>query len=182
MNRLRSVEHWDRGFESYSRHECLCAFILCVGSDLATGWSPFQGVLPTVIRLINWSETKRFTDALRSKVGATGKKERFPSIYKLQDQESVHYTRRKLYTYWLDGHHLSSYFLSGLWSLNYALPLALGLVSVCIVVTFVWTPTGGLSRLWFWCPEIRTCSINWAQLCRFLLEDGDRIQSPKYYF
>jgi hypothetical protein len=24
MNRLRPLEHWDRGFESYSRHGCLC--------------------------------------------------------------------------------------------------------------------------------------------------------------
>jgi hypothetical protein len=46
MNCLRSFEHWDRGFESYSRqrHGCLCAFILylcvyilCIGSGLATG-------------------------------------------------------------------------------------------------------------------------------------------------
>jgi hypothetical protein len=36
-------------------------------------WSPIQGVLPTVLGLRNSSETKRFTDALRSKVGATGK-------------------------------------------------------------------------------------------------------------
>jgi hypothetical protein len=35
----------------------------CVGSDLATGWSPVQGVLLTVLRLRNWIETKRFTDA-----------------------------------------------------------------------------------------------------------------------
>jgi hypothetical protein len=27
-NRLLPLEHWDCGFESYSRHECLCAFIL----------------------------------------------------------------------------------------------------------------------------------------------------------
>jgi hypothetical protein len=33
---------------------CLCAFILCVGRGLATGWSPVQGVLPTVYRLRNW--------------------------------------------------------------------------------------------------------------------------------
>jgi hypothetical protein len=30
MNRLRSLEHWDRGSESHSRHGCLCAFILFV--------------------------------------------------------------------------------------------------------------------------------------------------------
>jgi hypothetical protein len=29
MNCLRPLEHWDRGFESHSRHGCLCAFILC---------------------------------------------------------------------------------------------------------------------------------------------------------
>jgi hypothetical protein len=54
MNRLRSLEHWDLGFESHSRHGCLCTFILCVGSGLATGWSPVQGVLPTVYGLRNW--------------------------------------------------------------------------------------------------------------------------------
>jgi hypothetical protein len=52
MNRLRPLEHWDRGFESHPRHGCL--FILRVGSGLATGWSPVQGVLPTVHRLRNW--------------------------------------------------------------------------------------------------------------------------------
>jgi hypothetical protein len=25
---FRSLKHWARGFESYSRHGCLCAFIL----------------------------------------------------------------------------------------------------------------------------------------------------------
>jgi hypothetical protein len=30
------LEHWDCGFESHSRHGCLCAFILIVGSGLAT--------------------------------------------------------------------------------------------------------------------------------------------------
>jgi hypothetical protein len=29
----------------------LCAFILCVGRGLATGWSPIQGVLRTVYRI-----------------------------------------------------------------------------------------------------------------------------------
>jgi hypothetical protein len=29
MNCLRQLEHWDCGFESHSRHGCLCAFILC---------------------------------------------------------------------------------------------------------------------------------------------------------
>jgi hypothetical protein len=52
MNCPRPLEHWNCGFESHSRHGCLCAFILfvlsCAGSDLAKGWSPVQGVLPTV--------------------------------------------------------------------------------------------------------------------------------------
>jgi hypothetical protein len=38
-NCLRSLERWDREFESHSRHGCLCAFIVCdvlrVGSGLA---------------------------------------------------------------------------------------------------------------------------------------------------
>jgi hypothetical protein len=29
----------------------VCAFILCVGSGLATSWSPVQGVLPIVYRI-----------------------------------------------------------------------------------------------------------------------------------
>jgi hypothetical protein len=40
-----------------------CAFIhvcivLCVGSGLATGWSPVQGVLPTVYRFRNWKSSR----------------------------------------------------------------------------------------------------------------------------
>jgi hypothetical protein len=76
MNCLRSLERWGHGFESHSRHGCLRLFCVFVGDGLATGWSPVQGVLPTVLGLRNWSETRRFTDALSSKVGATGKRER----------------------------------------------------------------------------------------------------------
>jgi hypothetical protein len=47
-----------------------------VRSGLPTGWSPVQGVLPTVLKLRTWSETKRFTVVLCSKVGVTGKRER----------------------------------------------------------------------------------------------------------
>jgi hypothetical protein len=36
-NCLRSLEHWDHGFESHSGHGCVCAFVLCVGSYLAVG-------------------------------------------------------------------------------------------------------------------------------------------------
>jgi hypothetical protein len=45
MNCLFSLEQWDRGFESHSRHGCFCMrifcvyVVLCVGSDLATSWS-----------------------------------------------------------------------------------------------------------------------------------------------
>jgi hypothetical protein len=34
---LLSLERWDHGFESHSKHGYLCAFILCLGSGLATG-------------------------------------------------------------------------------------------------------------------------------------------------
>jgi hypothetical protein len=40
--------HWDRGFGSHLRRLfCVCA-VLCAGSDLATVWSPVQGVLPSM--------------------------------------------------------------------------------------------------------------------------------------
>jgi hypothetical protein len=68
MNRLPPLVRWDRGFESHSRHGYLRLFWVCIGSSLARGWCPFQGILSTVLELRNWSETKRFTDALCSKV------------------------------------------------------------------------------------------------------------------
>jgi hypothetical protein len=65
---------------------CLLLFWVYAGSGFAMGWSSVLGVLPTVLGLRNWSETKRFTDALCSKVGATGKWERaFWNIYNEQD-------------------------------------------------------------------------------------------------
>jgi hypothetical protein len=30
MNCVRSLEHWDLGFESHSGYGCMCAFILCL--------------------------------------------------------------------------------------------------------------------------------------------------------
>jgi hypothetical protein len=54
MNCFRSLERWDRGIESHSRHGCVCVRLfcvcvgLCVGSGLATGSSLVQGVLPSV--------------------------------------------------------------------------------------------------------------------------------------
>jgi hypothetical protein len=54
---LSSLEHWDFGFESCSRHGYVSAFLCvvfsCVGRGLASGWSPVQGVLPNVHRFIN---------------------------------------------------------------------------------------------------------------------------------
>jgi hypothetical protein len=54
MNCLRSLGRCHPEFESHSRHGylrvrlfCVCV-VLCVGSGLATGWSPIQGVQPTV--------------------------------------------------------------------------------------------------------------------------------------
>jgi hypothetical protein len=49
--------------------------VFVLGSGLVTDWSPVQGVLPTVLGLRNWSETKRFTNSLCSKLGATWKRE-----------------------------------------------------------------------------------------------------------
>jgi hypothetical protein len=48
MNCLRSLEHWDRGFESHLLYVCA---VLCLGSGLAMGWSSVQGVIPTVYRI-----------------------------------------------------------------------------------------------------------------------------------
>jgi hypothetical protein len=50
---------------------CVCVYsVFVLGIGLAMGWSLVQGILPNVLRLRNWSETKRFTDGLCSKVGA----------------------------------------------------------------------------------------------------------------
>jgi hypothetical protein len=61
MNCLLSLKRRDRGFESHSRHGYLCVYIcvyvvLCIGRDLATGWSLVQGVVPSV-----WVEKKKIT-------------------------------------------------------------------------------------------------------------------------
>jgi hypothetical protein len=48
-----SSEHWDRGFESRSRHGCMSAFVCVVlyraGRDPVMGRSPVQGVLPSCL-------------------------------------------------------------------------------------------------------------------------------------
>jgi hypothetical protein len=57
INCLRPLQRWDRGFESHFSYGCLCVRLfcvyvfLCVGSGLATVWSPVQEVLPTVYRI-----------------------------------------------------------------------------------------------------------------------------------
>jgi hypothetical protein len=59
MNYLLPLEHGDHGFEFHSRNWCLidvyvcllCVCVLCVGSGLATGWSPIQRVLPTAYKI-----------------------------------------------------------------------------------------------------------------------------------
>jgi hypothetical protein len=64
------------GIVGSNLNEGMRLFCVLVGSGLATGWSPVQGVLPTVLELRDWSETKLFTYTLCSKVGVTGKRER----------------------------------------------------------------------------------------------------------
>jgi hypothetical protein len=45
MNCLCSPKHWDRGFESHSRHGCLCAFILCLCCPVCR-WRPCEWLIP----------------------------------------------------------------------------------------------------------------------------------------
>jgi hypothetical protein len=51
------ISNSTRGMDVWVRLFCVCV-ILCVGSGLATIWSPIQGVLPTVYRLRNWKAAK----------------------------------------------------------------------------------------------------------------------------
>jgi hypothetical protein len=41
-----------QGMDVCMRLFCVCV-VLCVGSGLATGWSPVQGILPTVYKIKN---------------------------------------------------------------------------------------------------------------------------------
>jgi hypothetical protein len=66
MKCLRSLEHWDRGFESHSRHGCLFAFILCLCQVAALRWvDPTSKESYRLSKKLKWNE--RFTDALCSK-------------------------------------------------------------------------------------------------------------------
>jgi hypothetical protein len=73
MNWLRSLEHWDRGFESLSRHEYLgcvrlfCVYVaLCVSRCLATGWSPSMESNQLCIRSRNWKSGQGPTKSCRA--------------------------------------------------------------------------------------------------------------------
>jgi hypothetical protein len=69
---VRTLRLWVR--IPFKARMYVCIYSVFISSDLATGWSPFRGVLTTVLGLRNWSETKRYTDALCSKVRGKGKR------------------------------------------------------------------------------------------------------------
>jgi hypothetical protein len=73
MNCLRSLERWDHGFQSHSRHGCLCVrlffvcVVLCIGSGLATGLSLVQGVYRLCKKwLRNWRRDQGPVRAVRA--------------------------------------------------------------------------------------------------------------------
>jgi hypothetical protein len=72
MNCLRSLEHFDREFESHSRHGCLrlrlfsVCVVLYVGSGLATGWSLVQEVLPSVCSIMKLKSGQGTTKGCRA--------------------------------------------------------------------------------------------------------------------
>jgi hypothetical protein len=67
---LRSLEHWDRGFESHSRHGCLCLFILfvlfCVqvAAALRRADPPYKESYRLCIGLRNWKSGQGPTKGL----------------------------------------------------------------------------------------------------------------------
>jgi hypothetical protein len=70
--------YWNCGFKSRSSHGCsyssFYVVLPCVDRGLATGWSPVQGVLPTVVkrfRNLTYMRRPRFTKNCRG----TGKKD-----------------------------------------------------------------------------------------------------------
>jgi hypothetical protein len=70
-NCLRSLERWERGFDSHLRHGVCIVCLLCVrvvlsvGRGLATGWSPVQGILPC-IGSRNWKSGRGPTKGCRA--------------------------------------------------------------------------------------------------------------------
>jgi hypothetical protein len=58
MNCLRSLERWDRGFDSHSSHRCLCAFILCLCCSVCRQ-RPCYGLIPRPRSPTNWYGIKK---------------------------------------------------------------------------------------------------------------------------
>jgi hypothetical protein len=63
MNHLRLLKHWDRGFKSHSRQECLCVFILCLCchvyiAALRRADPPSKESYPLCTGLINWKNSR----------------------------------------------------------------------------------------------------------------------------
>jgi hypothetical protein len=56
-----------QGMDVYERLFCFC-FVLCVGIGLATGWSPVQGILPSVYKI------KKLKKRPRSNKGLYGRR------------------------------------------------------------------------------------------------------------
>jgi hypothetical protein len=51
---------------------CVFYAVVCIGSGLATGWSPVQGVLPTVYKIKKLKWNKNFSQMPYAPKGATG--------------------------------------------------------------------------------------------------------------
>jgi hypothetical protein len=76
MNCLCPLERWDHGFESHSSYGCLSVFILCLYRLRACDGLIPHPRSPTHCLRFKKQKLKRFTDALCSKLGATGKRKR----------------------------------------------------------------------------------------------------------
>jgi hypothetical protein len=61
---------------SYSSVNGFDESVIMLGRDLATSWSPVQGVLPNVQDLVNWSETESFMEVGKAQMWAVAPKEK----------------------------------------------------------------------------------------------------------